>query len=118
MADVDLAATSSCPRTIVPPTWPTRCGKSVWRRYGGVSGHTADLTQVRSTPLTCRCTSHRKDGGHGGEVRQHGGYASRPLNGLLVLPLGRFRSHRLPLRRLLRSHSSCLQYGALALSYL
>ncbi|RWW06550.1 hypothetical protein GW17_00030115 [Ensete ventricosum] len=67
MADVDLAATSSRPRTTGPSTWSTRCGKSVWHRYGGVSGRTVDLTQVRSTPLTCRRTSHRKDDGHGGE---------------------------------------------------
>ncbi|RWW59578.1 hypothetical protein BHE74_00033475 [Ensete ventricosum] len=77
MADVDLAATSSRPRTTGPPTWPTRRGKSVWRRYGGVSGRTADLTQIRSTPLTCRRTSHRKDDGHGGEVRQHAGFRGR-----------------------------------------
>ncbi|RZS25376.1 hypothetical protein BHM03_00058573 [Ensete ventricosum] len=31
--------------------WSTRCGKLVGRKYGGVSGRTADLTQVRSTPL-------------------------------------------------------------------
>ncbi|RZS05931.1 hypothetical protein BHM03_00036505 [Ensete ventricosum] len=77
MADVDLAATSSRPRTTGPPTWPTRRGKSVWRRYGGVSGRTADLTQIRSAPLTCRRTSHRKDDGHGGEVRQHAGFRGR-----------------------------------------
>ncbi|RWV94662.1 hypothetical protein GW17_00042780 [Ensete ventricosum] len=62
-------------------TWPSRHralgqlagrrGKSVWRRYEGVSGRTADLTHIRSTPLTCRRTSHRKDDGHGGEVRRH-----------------------------------------------
>ncbi|RWW64770.1 hypothetical protein BHE74_00027973 [Ensete ventricosum] len=69
--DVDLTVTSSCPRTTGPLTWMTRRGKSVWRRYEGVSGRTTDLTQVRSTPLTWRRTSHRKDGGHGGEVRRH-----------------------------------------------
>ncbi|RZR91968.1 hypothetical protein BHM03_00020168 [Ensete ventricosum] len=69
--DVDQTATSSCPRTTGPWTWMTRRGKSVWRRYEGVSGRTTDLTQVRSTPLTYRRTSHRKDGGHGGEVRRH-----------------------------------------------
>ncbi|RZS19969.1 hypothetical protein BHM03_00052431 [Ensete ventricosum] len=69
---VDLATMSSRPRTTGPLTWPTRRRKSVWRRYGGVSGRTADLAQVRSTPLTCRRTSHRKDDGRGGEVRRHG----------------------------------------------
>ncbi|RZS06881.1 hypothetical protein BHM03_00037636 [Ensete ventricosum] len=44
MTDVDLAATSSCPRTAGPLTWSTRRGKSVWRRYGGVSGRTTDVT--------------------------------------------------------------------------
>ncbi|RZS08308.1 hypothetical protein BHM03_00039252 [Ensete ventricosum] len=72
MADVNLVATSSCPRTTGPSTWSTRRGKSVWRRYGGVSGRTADLAQVRSTPLTCRRTSHCKDDRCGGEVRRHG----------------------------------------------
>ncbi|RZS22236.1 hypothetical protein BHM03_00054979 [Ensete ventricosum] len=72
LLDVDLVVTSSCPRTTGPPTWPTRREKSVWRRYGGVSGCTADLAQVRSTPLTCRRTSHCKDGGRGREVRRHG----------------------------------------------
>ncbi|RZS01682.1 hypothetical protein BHM03_00031587 [Ensete ventricosum] len=52
----------------------------------GVSGRTADLTQVRSTPqrsydrpdtgkvdtLTCRRMPHRKNDGRGGRVRQHG----------------------------------------------
>ncbi|RWW70177.1 hypothetical protein BHE74_00022154 [Ensete ventricosum] len=66
--DVDLAATPSRPRTTGSSMWPTRRGKSVWRRYGGVSGRTNDLAQVRSTPLTCRRTSHRKDDGRGGEV--------------------------------------------------
>ncbi|RZS06883.1 hypothetical protein BHM03_00037638 [Ensete ventricosum] len=69
-------------------TWPSRHralgqlagrrGKSVWRRYEGVSGRTADLTHIRSTPLTCRRTSHRKDDGHGGEVRR---YANRGGHG-------------------------------------
>ncbi|RRT48691.1 hypothetical protein B296_00026175, partial [Ensete ventricosum] len=66
---VDLVVTSSRPRTTSPSTWPTRRGKSVWRRYGGVSGRTTDLAQVRSTSLTCRRTSHRKDGDRGGEVQ-------------------------------------------------
>ncbi|RZS21891.1 hypothetical protein BHM03_00054590, partial [Ensete ventricosum] len=38
---------------------------------GGVSGRTADLTQVRSTLLTCRRTPHSKHQGHGGKVRRH-----------------------------------------------
>ncbi|RRT34344.1 hypothetical protein B296_00041507, partial [Ensete ventricosum] len=72
MTYVDLAATSSRPRITGSSTWPTRREKSVWRRYDGVSGRTANLAQVRSTPLTCRRTSHRKDDGRGGEVRRHG----------------------------------------------
>ncbi|RWW54325.1 hypothetical protein BHE74_00039111, partial [Ensete ventricosum] len=36
---------------------------------GGVSGRTADLTQVRSTLLTCRRTPHSKHQGHGGKAR-------------------------------------------------
>ncbi|RWW37768.1 hypothetical protein BHE74_00057079, partial [Ensete ventricosum] len=40
---------------------------------GGVSCRTADLTQVRSTPLTCRRMPHRKDRGRGGRVRRRGG---------------------------------------------
>ncbi|RWV90015.1 hypothetical protein GW17_00047810 [Ensete ventricosum] len=72
MADVDLVATYSRPRTTGPPTWPTRREKSIWRRYGGVSGRIVDLAQVRLTPLTCRRTSHRKDDERGREVRQHG----------------------------------------------
>ncbi|RZR78361.1 hypothetical protein BHM03_00003647 [Ensete ventricosum] len=39
---------------------------------GGVSGRTADLTQVRSTLLTCRRTPHSKHQEHGGKVRRHG----------------------------------------------
>ncbi|RWW19355.1 hypothetical protein GW17_00016605 [Ensete ventricosum] len=72
MTDVDLTVTSLRPRTTDPSMWLTRRGKSIWRRYGGVSGRTADLAQVRSTPLTYRRTSHRKDDGRGGEVRWHG----------------------------------------------
>ncbi|RWW08759.1 hypothetical protein GW17_00027790 [Ensete ventricosum] len=68
---MDGPVTSSHPRTTGPSTWSTRRGKSVWRRYGGVSGRIVDLAQVRSTPLTCRRTSHRKDDGRGGEVRRH-----------------------------------------------
>ncbi|RWW02542.1 hypothetical protein GW17_00034358 [Ensete ventricosum] len=78
LADVDMAVTSSRPRIIGPSTWLTRCGKSVWRRYGGVSGRTVDLAQVKSTPLTCRRMSHRKDGKRGGEVRWHGFLHSHP----------------------------------------
>ncbi|RZS04771.1 hypothetical protein BHM03_00035170 [Ensete ventricosum] len=37
---------------------------------GGASGRTADLTQVRSTPPTCKRTPHRKDGERGGRVRR------------------------------------------------
>ncbi|RRT34767.1 hypothetical protein B296_00045981 [Ensete ventricosum] len=48
-----------------------RCGRpDVGSRsdasMGGVSGRTADLTQVRSTPPTCRRMPHRKDDGRGG----------------------------------------------------
>ncbi|RRT50450.1 hypothetical protein B296_00046548, partial [Ensete ventricosum] len=35
------------------------------------SAHTADLTQVRSAPPTCKCTPHCKDSKHGGRVRQY-----------------------------------------------
>ncbi|RWW05039.1 hypothetical protein GW17_00031708 [Ensete ventricosum] len=72
--------------TTGPPTWPTRRGKLVGRRYGGASGRAADLAQVRLNPqrsygrpdtgkadtLTCGRIPHRKDGGHGRGVRQHG----------------------------------------------
>ncbi|RZR88920.1 hypothetical protein BHM03_00016564 [Ensete ventricosum] len=51
MADGDPTATSARPRTTGPPTWPTRRGKLAGRKYGGASGHTAGLTQVRPTPL-------------------------------------------------------------------
>ncbi|RRT45321.1 hypothetical protein B296_00035614 [Ensete ventricosum] len=80
MPDVDLIVTSSCHRTTGPSMWLIRRGKSIWRRYGGVSGRAVDLAQVRSTPLTCRRTSHRKDDGRGEEVRRHanrGGCGSR-----------------------------------------
>ncbi|RZR73073.1 hypothetical protein BHM03_00019756, partial [Ensete ventricosum] len=33
---------------------------------GGASGRTADLTQVRSAPPTCKRTPHCKDDKHGG----------------------------------------------------
>ncbi|RZS11100.1 hypothetical protein BHM03_00042397, partial [Ensete ventricosum] len=69
-------------------TWPpcpcalgqlaSRCGRpnaGSWSdaSMGGVSCRTADLTQVRSTPLTCRRMPHRKDRGRGGRVRWRGG---------------------------------------------
>ncbi|RRT55298.1 hypothetical protein B296_00043663 [Ensete ventricosum] len=37
---------------------------------GGTSGRTADLTQVRSTPPTCKRTPHYKDDERGGRVRR------------------------------------------------
>ncbi|RWW74959.1 hypothetical protein BHE74_00017047 [Ensete ventricosum] len=78
MADVDLSATSLRPRTIGPSMWPTRRGKPVGCRYRDVSGRIANLTHVRSTPLTCRRTPHRKDDRHGGEVRRHAPPATEP----------------------------------------
>ncbi|RWW64526.1 hypothetical protein BHE74_00028220, partial [Ensete ventricosum] len=86
MANDDLAATSSHPRTTGPPKWPTLRGKLVGCKCGGASGRTADLAQVRSNPqrsydrsdigkveaLTRRRMPHRKDGGCGGRVRRHG----------------------------------------------
>ncbi|RWW40149.1 hypothetical protein BHE74_00054454 [Ensete ventricosum] len=86
MAHDDLAATSLLLRTTGPPTWLTRRGKLVGRRYGGASGRTADLARVRPNPqwsydrpdtdktdtLTCGRIPHRKDDGRGGGVRQHG----------------------------------------------
>ncbi|RWV92828.1 hypothetical protein GW17_00044761 [Ensete ventricosum] len=80
MTNGDMTVTSVGPRTIGPPMWPTRRGKLVGRQYGGASGRTADLTQVRSTPqrsygrpdtgkvdtLTCGRMPYRKDGGRGG----------------------------------------------------
>ncbi|RZS22094.1 hypothetical protein BHM03_00054833, partial [Ensete ventricosum] len=84
MTNDDLAATSSLPRTTGPPTWSTRRGKLVGRRYGGASGRTVDLAQVRPNPqrsygrpdtgkadtLTCGRMPHRKDDGRGGGVRR------------------------------------------------
>ncbi|RWW52023.1 hypothetical protein BHE74_00041583, partial [Ensete ventricosum] len=92
MAHNDLAATSSLPRTTSPPTWPTRCGKLVGRRYGGASGRAADLAQVRPNPqrsydlpdtgkadtLTCGRMPHRKDDGRSGGVRWHGKPQGQP----------------------------------------
>ncbi|RRT68343.1 hypothetical protein B296_00035607, partial [Ensete ventricosum] len=37
-----------------------------------LSARTADLTQVRSTPPTCKRTPHCKDSKHGGRVRRYG----------------------------------------------
>ncbi|RWW09071.1 hypothetical protein GW17_00027460 [Ensete ventricosum] len=37
----------------------------------GASGRTADLTQVRSTPPTCKRTPHRKDDKRGGRITTH-----------------------------------------------
>ncbi|RWW17756.1 hypothetical protein GW17_00018294 [Ensete ventricosum] len=63
MANGDLAATSAGPRTTGPPTWPTRRGKLVGRQYEGASDRTADLTQVRSTPLPAdACLTARTTG--------------------------------------------------------
>ncbi|RZS26308.1 hypothetical protein BHM03_00059624 [Ensete ventricosum] len=63
MADGDPAATSARPRTIGSPTWPTRRGKLAGRKYGGASGHTAGLTQVRLTPLPAdACPTARTTG--------------------------------------------------------
>ncbi|RZS11966.1 hypothetical protein BHM03_00043347 [Ensete ventricosum] len=42
---------------------------SVGRRLR--TAHTADLTQVRSAPPTCKHTPHCKDSKHGGRVRRH-----------------------------------------------
>ncbi|RWW58300.1 hypothetical protein BHE74_00034863 [Ensete ventricosum] len=86
MAHDDLAATSSLSQTTGPPTWSTRRGKLVGRRYGGANGRAIDLAQVRSNPqrsygrpdtgkantLTCGRMPHRKDDGRGGGVRRHG----------------------------------------------
>ncbi|RRT34562.1 hypothetical protein B296_00054626 [Ensete ventricosum] len=82
MANDDLAAISSRPRTTGPPTWPSRRGKLVERKYGGAIGRTIDLAQVRLNPqrsydrsdtgkvdtLTCGRMPHRKDDGRGGGV--------------------------------------------------
>ncbi|RRT39905.1 hypothetical protein B296_00058814 [Ensete ventricosum] len=92
MAHDYLATTSSLLRTTGPPTWPTRHGKLVGRRYGGASGHAADLARVRLNPqrsysrpdtgkadtLTCGRIPHRKDDGHGGGVRRHGKPQGQP----------------------------------------
>ncbi|RRT81827.1 hypothetical protein B296_00020143, partial [Ensete ventricosum] len=64
MTNVNLAAKSSHPRTVGPPTWPTR------RRWPigyteDASRRTTDLAQVRSTPPTCKRTPHCQDGKHG-----------------------------------------------------
>ncbi|RWW62079.1 hypothetical protein BHE74_00030824, partial [Ensete ventricosum] len=64
MADVDLDAKSSHPRTAGPPTWPTRRSWSIGCT-GDPSCRTAGLAQVRSTPPTCRRTPHHQDGRHG-----------------------------------------------------
>ncbi|RWW43477.1 hypothetical protein BHE74_00050851, partial [Ensete ventricosum] len=83
MTHDDLTVTSSLLRTTSPPTWPTRHGKLVERRYGGASGRATDLAQVRpnsqrsygrpdtgkADTLTCGRIPHRKDGGSGGGVR-------------------------------------------------
>ncbi|RWW38259.1 hypothetical protein BHE74_00056520 [Ensete ventricosum] len=67
------------------PTWLTRRGKLVGRKYGGASGRATDLAQVRLNPqrsydrpdtgkvdtLTYGRMPHRKDGGRGGGVRRH-----------------------------------------------
>ncbi|RZS00149.1 hypothetical protein BHM03_00029798 [Ensete ventricosum] len=61
MTDADLTAKSSHLRTSGSPTWPTRrswptgCTEDPGCR-------TADLTQVRSAPPTCRRTPHHQDG--------------------------------------------------------
>ncbi|RZR96420.1 hypothetical protein BHM03_00025441 [Ensete ventricosum] len=49
------------------PDTSNRSGASM----GGVSGRTADLTQVRSILLTCRRMPHNKHQGHDGKVRRH-----------------------------------------------
>ncbi|RWW84617.1 hypothetical protein BHE74_00006764 [Ensete ventricosum] len=64
MANADLAAKSSRPRTTRPLTWPnqrngsTGCTKDTRCR-------TADLAQVRSATPTCRRTPHHQYGRHG-----------------------------------------------------
>ncbi|RWV79579.1 hypothetical protein GW17_00059265, partial [Ensete ventricosum] len=82
MTNDDLVATSSRPQTTGPPTWSTRRGKLVGCKYGGASGRTADLAQVRPNPrrsydrpgtgkvdtLTCGRMPHRKDDERGGGV--------------------------------------------------
>ncbi|RWV94054.1 hypothetical protein GW17_00043445, partial [Ensete ventricosum] len=62
--DADLTAKSSHLRTSDPPTWPTRRS---WPTgcTEDPSCRTADLTQVRSAPPTCRRTPHHQDGRHG-----------------------------------------------------
>ncbi|RWW21563.1 hypothetical protein GW17_00014276 [Ensete ventricosum] len=55
MTNADLAAKSSHPRTIGPPT-----------------ARTTDLTQVRSAPPNCKRTPHCKNSKHGGRVRRYG----------------------------------------------
>ncbi|RWW65012.1 hypothetical protein BHE74_00027711 [Ensete ventricosum] len=64
VTDADLAAKSSHLRTSGPPTWPTRRS---WPTgcTEDPSCRTADLTQVRSEPPTCRRTPHHQDGRHG-----------------------------------------------------
>ncbi|RRT36045.1 hypothetical protein B296_00047277 [Ensete ventricosum] len=101
MANDDLVVTSSLPRTTGPLTWPTRRGKLVGRRYGGVSGRAIDLAQVRPNPqrsydrpdtgkadtLTCGRMPHRKDGGRGGGARWHGKPQGQP--GCQPIPMTR-----------------------------
>ncbi|RWW88554.1 hypothetical protein BHE74_00002563 [Ensete ventricosum] len=58
-------------------TWPPRPralghGEAGLTQVWGVSGRMADLTQVRSTPLTYRRTPHHKDSGYDCMVRNKG----------------------------------------------
>ncbi|RZR91102.1 hypothetical protein BHM03_00019142 [Ensete ventricosum] len=93
-------------------TWPPRhraLGQLARRRgrldagnrsdasMGGVSGHTADLTQVRSTLLTCRRMPHSKHQRHGGKVQS---LCPRPL--LVATP-----ATEGPEPRTLEPHHSC-----------
>ncbi|RRT31428.1 hypothetical protein B296_00050780 [Ensete ventricosum] len=92
MTHDDLAVTSLLLRTIGPPTWSTRRGKLVGRRYGGASGRAVDLARVRPNPqrsydrpdtgkadtLTCGRIPHHKDGRHGGGIRRHGRPQGQP----------------------------------------
>ncbi|RZS15527.1 hypothetical protein BHM03_00047368 [Ensete ventricosum] len=54
MADVDMAVTSSRPRTIGPSTWLTRCGKSVWRSAHGPESTVLTRQTRRQTASTGR----------------------------------------------------------------
>ncbi|RWW12452.1 hypothetical protein GW17_00023878 [Ensete ventricosum] len=60
MTDADLTAKSSHLRTPDSSTWPTRRSWPIGCTEDP-SCRTADLTQVRSAPPTCRRTPHHQD---------------------------------------------------------